>query len=67
MYNLYSYEKKVRDSSSANQSPERVESFKDDRFERRRTELAIRYRERIADFIGKMNKVCKLTNTSFKY
>ena len=56
MFSLYAYEKNEKDREYLDTKLNQIEGFKNGKFQRRRTEMALKYRERIADFIRNMSK-----------
>ena len=55
MYNLYSFEKSSKSIEGRKKSISDTTSFKTSKYEKRRESMAIKYRERIADFITTIN------------
>jgi hypothetical protein len=51
MFNLYSFEKSENQSKEKLNKPITVNILKDDKHKKRREELALKYRERMTDFI----------------
>jgi len=55
MFNLYLYEKAVKESEDKANDPSNLKSFKNDKYHKRRENMALRYRERMTDFISTLN------------
>ncbi|CAI2366987.1 unnamed protein product [Moneuplotes crassus] len=58
MYNVYTFEKKIHETQSKDSLKRemyKTNSFRDKKFVKRREDLAIRYRQRMTDFISKIS------------